>query len=370
MGAVGGFGVVAEAVDSFRHLLRKYAIRRASMAFGPHRSGRAKKAGTPCHHPLIRRLRWRANTDCPPRSTINPGAAVRAAPQSMQRVSTYQSPGAFWGCRLRINTTADPPPMTRPSVPYRRGKGLWRALCLSCGTSLERIAPESLTRSLSEFVHGHIWWHALGAPQNRVRGKKSRSRPMLKWINGDARLWNWENCRRAASGWTPFAASGWRHLLRFCRRLARLRHRNELGRLHNPEPERGRNRDPIGHHHARACNGGKPELDVAQLHEILDRVALGNVPRDRRKPHRADHRHALVASLRPHPLEPLECELKVVAHTAVEDRQRALASLGNGGVAAARNPNQRRRHGVRHAASVSVGDWNAIRARNGRRIGR
>src|SRR5262245_12688069 len=57
MGAIGGLGVVAEAVDSFHHLLRKYAIGRASMAFGPHRSGRAEKASAPCHHPLVRRLR-------------------------------------------------------------------------------------------------------------------------------------------------------------------------------------------------------------------------------------------------------------------------------------------------------------------------
>ena len=54
------------------------------------------------------------------------------------------------------------------------------ALCLNCGTSLERIAPESLTRSLSEFVHGHIWWHGLGAPQNRVSGQKG----------GSPRCWN------------------------------------------------------------------------------------------------------------------------------------------------------------------------------------
>ena len=36
------------------------------------------------------------------------------------------------------------------------GKGVCAVLCLSCGTSLERIEPESLTRTLSEFVHGYI----------------------------------------------------------------------------------------------------------------------------------------------------------------------------------------------------------------------
>src|SRR5262245_51113122 len=34
----------------------------------------------------------------------------------------------------------------------RRGESLW----LSCGTSLERIAAESLTRLQSDFVHCHI----------------------------------------------------------------------------------------------------------------------------------------------------------------------------------------------------------------------
>src|SRR5262249_36976427 len=63
---------------------------------------------------------------------------------------------------------------------------LWEPLCLNCGTSLERIAPESLTQSLSEFVHGHIWWHGLCAPQNRVKRSKGGSPSMLQWINGEA----------------------------------------------------------------------------------------------------------------------------------------------------------------------------------------
>jgi hypothetical protein len=48
------------------------------------------------------------------------------------------------------------------------GKALWGALCLSCGTSPERIAPESLTRSMSDFVHGHISWRTDLLPPNRV----------------------------------------------------------------------------------------------------------------------------------------------------------------------------------------------------------
>ena len=50
------------------------------------------------------------------------------------------------------------------------GRGLWGALCLSCGTSLERIAPESLTRRLSEFVHGHMSWRGRRTPPNPVNG--------------------------------------------------------------------------------------------------------------------------------------------------------------------------------------------------------
>jgi hypothetical protein len=42
---------------------------------------------------------------------------------------------------------------------------------LSCGTSLERIAPESLTRHLFEFVHGDIWRHLSKWPQDRVDGQ-------------------------------------------------------------------------------------------------------------------------------------------------------------------------------------------------------
>jgi hypothetical protein len=48
------------------------------------------------------------------------------------------------------------------------GQALWGALCLSCGTSPERIAPESLTRSISDFVHGHISWRTDLLPPNRV----------------------------------------------------------------------------------------------------------------------------------------------------------------------------------------------------------
>src|SRR6516164_6611610 len=146
---------------------------------------------------------------------------------------------------------------------------LWEPLCLNCGTSLERIAPESLTQSLSEFVHGHIWWHGLCAPQNRVKAIET-GKPLDAAKDLMARLsaeFRGMGGRARRPRRTPS--------LRFCRRLAWLRHGNELRRLHDPEPEGGWHRNPIGHHHTRARDGGEPQLDVAQLYEILDRVALG-----------------------------------------------------------------------------------------------
>src|SRR5262249_59085448 len=90
-----------------------------------------------------------------------------------------------------------------------------------------------------------------------------------------------------------------------------------------------------GDHHARAPNGSKPDLGVAQLCEILDRVTIANVPGDRREIHSTDHGQSLIAPVRPDSVEPLEDELKVVAHAAVENRERALAGLRDQSVAAA-----------------------------------
>jgi hypothetical protein len=50
----------------------------------------------------------------------------------------------------------------------KRGESYVDALCSSCGTSLERIAPESLTRRLYEFVHGHMSWRAAPLLPNHV----------------------------------------------------------------------------------------------------------------------------------------------------------------------------------------------------------
>src|SRR5262249_37870121 len=156
------------------------------------------------------------------------------------------------------------------------------------GTSPERIVPESLTLFLSEFVHGHILYCAPCPPQHPVK-------PTNRWVAGQKPL-------LLTPGRAPSLCAG-------CR-LARLRHRKKLGRLHHAEPNWRRDDHTKSNHHARARDGCEPELDVTQLHEVLDRVAFGNVPRDRRKIDCADDGQTLIASLRGHPIKPLEDELK------------------------------------------------------------
>src|SRR5262245_1662430 len=110
----------------------------------------------------------------------------------MRSVSTYQSPGAFRrasldhagshpAARPPVSALAAPKPQSevrrKPALLYHNitGKDVesrGRGLCLSCGTSLERIAAESLTRRLSEFVHGHMSRHGSKLPQHRVMARR------------------------------------------------------------------------------------------------------------------------------------------------------------------------------------------------------
>ncbi len=92
-------------------------------------------------------------------------------------------------CRgLPIAAARDPP------RPRDDGGKPWGALCLSCGTSPERIAPESLTRSMSDFVHDHISWGADLLLPNRVTGLTRLPPRGLRFLN--ARL-----ARRKLVGW-------------------------------------------------------------------------------------------------------------------------------------------------------------------------
>src|SRR5205085_4419747 len=80
-----------------------------------------------------------------------------------------------------------------PTVPLpscttmRRGKACAEApyrRCLSCGTSLERNGPESLTRPVSEFVHGHISRHLGLMPQNKVAPRYASGSVCLQPLTG------------------------------------------------------------------------------------------------------------------------------------------------------------------------------------------
>src|SRR5262249_53254491 len=100
----------------------------------------------PCHHSLVRRLRLAREHRLPvalddqSRRRRACGAAIDAA-----RVDVPIA-GSVLGMPFAHRSTAHPPrTRTRLSVRHRPGKDLCRVLCLSCGTSLERIAPESLT---------------------------------------------------------------------------------------------------------------------------------------------------------------------------------------------------------------------------------
>src|SRR5215471_9026549 len=194
MGAVGGFGVVAEAVDFFRHLFRKYAIRHPRMAFGPHRSGRAEKARAPCHHSLVRRLRLACEHLLP--AALDDQSGRRRACGAAIDAARVDVPiaGSVLGMPFAHQSTAHPP-RTRLSVRYRPGERSVLSSVLKLWNESRTNRARIADSILSEFVHGDIWWHGLCIPQNRVRGPQSRSRPMLKSINGDARRRNSQDWR-------------------------------------------------------------------------------------------------------------------------------------------------------------------------------
>ena len=186
-----------------------------------------------------------------------------------------------------------------PRVPQRGGIPLRAArdnrspmrgaLCLSCGTSPERIAPESLTRSLSDFVHGHISWRQSPTtkscnrpdtmPSHEAELECERSAPKTRGM---------QVAPGSRAARTAITASSRRP----CRGCGT---RDKLRRLHDTEPDRRWNRGTVRDHDARAGDRREPHFDVAQLHEVLDRGAIGNMPSDRREAHGADHRRALIA---------------------------------------------------------------------------
>lgn len=135
---------------------------------------------------------------------------------------------------------------------------------LSIGTSLERKAPESLTRGQCGFVHGDIWQPASVRAQDRVAGRDSKGFLSLPKVNA------------ARSRLAP--KSQWRSggLLGLCAAGGGARRRgggDELVGFEHDMAHRGR---PLGTErgqHAGAGNRHQPDLDVAQLGEIFDGAA-------------------------------------------------------------------------------------------------
>src|SRR5260370_2379928 len=88
----------------------------------------------------------------------------------------------------------------------------------------------------------------------------------------------------------PLLRAGPMSSLRPGRRLARLRHRKELGRLHHSEPNWRRDAHTTRDHHARTRDRTKPKLDVPHLYPLLHPPTPPNAPPNPRTTYRADHR--------------------------------------------------------------------------------
>jgi hypothetical protein len=71
-----------------------------------------------------------------------------------------------------------------------------KALCLRCGTSLERIAAESATRTLFEFVHREIWMHRSPQIPYGVSKPALRRHFRAPWVN----LWREHDSVRSQEG--------------------------------------------------------------------------------------------------------------------------------------------------------------------------
>jgi hypothetical protein len=99
-----------------------------------------------------RSARHRSRRHTPSRCRPRCGSSQRRHPRTVARTIPHPTAGTKAWNLCQIATV----------------KCRWTGLCLSCGTSLERIAPESLTRHLYNFVHGHIWARTSTCPLDGV----------------------------------------------------------------------------------------------------------------------------------------------------------------------------------------------------------
>src|SRR5262249_25692760 len=155
----------------------------------------------------------------------------------------------------------------------------WKVLCLSCGTSLERIAPESLTRLLFEFVHWHMSRHPDPNLQNEVFhqvglllvGRPSVNRPVNR------------------PGYVSL------RLVAACGRAWRIRYRDKLMSLQDTLAERRRERGAIRDHQAGAGDRREPQFAITQIGKAFYHRAALDETRDPRYADRPDRHSPLIA---------------------------------------------------------------------------
>ena len=75
------------------------------------------------------------------------------------------------------------------------------------------------------------------------------------------------------------------------------------------------------------ATGANAIFDIALGGEVFDDGAVGDIARDRREIDRADHDRAMIALLGLDGFHPLEVELEVVPHPAVEDSGAGAAGI-------------------------------------------
>src|SRR5580700_224562 len=238
---------------------------------------------------------------------VGPRTAVTPAPRARESRATGEEKEMGISCPEggagRVLRTAIRPFCTT----MRRVMGFG----LSSRTSLERIAAESVTLRVYDFVHGDMSRHLFEAPPYRV-SRLTGAGPFLQTSVNGTRAPGWQGSLRLEVG---------------CGRHRLMRNGDKLGRLQDPKADRRRYRRSVGHHQPGTSDRGKPHLHVALLDQIFDGGTLRDVPGDRHEVDRAHHHGTLVAFFRLDLVQALEDELQVVAHAAVEHRQRPLAGL-------------------------------------------
>src|SRR5262249_43811948 len=150
---------------------------------------------------------------------------------------------------------------------------------LNFRTSLERIAPESLTLTLYSFVHGDIWRRLTAQAQDRVASFRFECVLAPSKVNAIVDSPQAKESRRKLSLRLGTIGGGPR----------RQRHGDEFGCLKHRLADRRRPLRTIRHEHAGPGNGRKPHFHVSLLGQISNGRTRGDVSCDRCEIRRADN---------------------------------------------------------------------------------